>query len=475
MRTRLLPLAALLAGACTLAPNYQPVPPPAPQAWRDSTPARDTSVADLPWWIVFRDTTLQRLIRTALAQNTDLQLAAENVTMATAQLRVARAGQLPALYASGFATTGGAGRSGYDRYSASATVSWEADLFGEVRSNVAAFRAGREAADEGRRGIALSVVAGVASAYGDLRSADQQLDVALRTVEARRHYLDVTRQRVQSGAAPEIDYRQAQVQFESARELAVGLHESIAQIENAICTLLGRAPGAVPRGGTLDDLALSAAVPPGMPSSLLERRPDVRAAERKFASARANVGVFKAQLFPRLILDASGGWTRSTSRYNYSSQIGAPFRGSQTVETWAWGLTASLDQPLYVGGRYSASVSASESELRQVALAYRGTVLTALREAEDALAAVRFAAERRAAVDSQVVYGREVLRLAETRYESGGAPYLEVVDAQRTLLAAELSAVGVRAQQVAALIGLYKALGGGWQADSTDTRGAPNS
>jgi multidrug efflux system outer membrane protein len=472
MRTRLLLSTLLALGACAVGPRYERPREPTPLTWRDSTAARDTSIADLPWWQIFRDATLQQLVRTALAHNPDLRSAAARVQWAAAQLQIARGAQLPwaSAYGSGSysrAWPGGGVGSGSLSFRANAGVSWDADLFGGLRGATASARAWAQASDEDRRGVALALVAGVASAYTDLRAADQQLEIARGAVEARLPYLDLTRRRFEEGAAAELDYRQAQALYESARTLVIDLEEAIARIENALSALLGQAPGAVPRGAALAELPRLAELPPGLPSSLLERRPDVRAAERRLAATTADIGVYKAQLFPQLTLSSNGGysWTKSWVHY---AVYPSPSRDS-----FSWSVGASLSQWIYRGGRNRAAVRGAEAEQRQALSEYEGAVLNALREAEDALVSLRAAGERCASLDSLVVHSRAVLAVAEARYEAGTVPFLEVVDAQRSLLATEVGAVAARQGQVDVLIYLYKALGGGWQADSTAGSGAP--
>jgi multidrug efflux system outer membrane protein len=464
MRARhLLPLALLALGACRMGPNYERPAVPAPVTFRDSsardTTRRDTTYADLPWWRVFRDSTLQQLIRTALAQNLDLQVAAERVLQAEAQLGITRADLYPQV---------GAAASGERRrYEASqstllglgVSAFWEVDLFGRVRRASDRDRALLLATEEARHGVVLALVSSVAAGYANLRTLDFQLDVARRTAESRRQYVAIARQRFEGGVTGEIDYRQAQAQYEDARTLVVNLREAIDVQENALSTLLGHAPGAIPRGRPIDNAPLPPPVPVGLPSSLLERRPDLRQAEQQLAALTYNVGVAKAALWPNLSLTGAFGFA--------SAELGSLFTGSSTV----WTLGAGVLQPIFQGGRLRGNVRVTEAQMREGILAYRGAILRALEETENALVALRLASDRTASLDSQVTYNRIVLRLAETRYEGGVAPYLEVLDAQRQLLSTELAAADARRRHLFGYIDLYRALGGGWQTDST-TQGA---
>ncbi|HVM42565.1 MAG TPA: TolC family protein, partial [Gemmatimonadales bacterium] len=227
----------------------------------------------------------------------------------------------------------------------------------------------------------------------------------------------------------------------------------------------GRAPGPIPRTGAPGDQLL-AAVPAGLPSALVTRRPDVRAAERELAAVGADVGAARAQLLPQLDLSADVRWIKEPG---FSTTIMGFVQSTPGLTERTWELTASITQPLFMGGSLVAGLHAAESRRRQAEIAYEGTVLSALADAETQLAALRFAGERRASADSQAVYAAAALAAAEARYAAGTAPFLEVVDAQRTHLAAALGAVNARARQADAIIGLYKALGGGWQDDSTGT------
>jgi multidrug efflux system outer membrane protein len=465
MRARhLLPLALLTLGSCKMGPNYERPVLPAPATFNDSmgrdTTRRDTTFADLPWWRVFQDTTLQGLIRTALAQNLDLQIAAERVLQAEAQLGITRSDLYPQFNAEASGERRRFEASQSSTLGVGVAASWEMDLFGRVRRASERDRALLLATEEGRRGVVLALVSSVAAGYANLRTLDLQLSVAERTAESRREYVGIARQRFAGGVTGEIDYRQAQAQYEDARTVAVNLRESIGIQENALSTLLGHAPGAIPRGRTIENLPLPTGVPVGLPASLLERRPDLRAAEQQLAALTYNVGVAKAAMWPNISLTGAFGFA--------SAELGSLFTGSSSV----WSLGGSVAQAIFQGGRLRAGVRVTEAQMREGILAYRGAVLRALEETENALVAVRLANDRTSSLDSQVVYNRIVLRLAETRYEGGVSQYLEVLDAQRQLLNTELLAADARRRHLIAYVDLYRALGGGWQTDST-AQGAP--
>ncbi len=477
MGTRMHVLAVAALCACASAPRYQPPPQSVPATWRDTAAVQAASVADAPWWRIYRDTTLERLVKTALAQNTDLGIALERVTEARALLAQARGAQLPTVTASGSASrartratqNGQSTTYPSDGYSAQLSAGWELDVFGVERNFARGAAATLQATEEQRRGVALLVVAGVASAYVDLQAADQEMEVANRALEARRGYLDATKRRFDSSSSAELDFRQAQALYEAARETAIDLREASVDAEDALSTLLGHAPGPIPRTGAPGDQLL-AAVPAGLPAALVTRRPDVRAAERELAAAGADVGATRAQLFPRLQLLAGLRWNRQPG---YTITVGGMPVSSPTSTTVGWNAVASLYQPLFMGGQLVAQLHASESRRRQALIAYEGIVLSALQDVENQLAALRFAGDRRASADSQVVYAAAALKAADDRYASGASPFLEVVDAQRTRLGAQLGAVSARVRQADAVIGLYRALGGGWQEDTTTAAG-PN-
>jgi multidrug efflux system outer membrane protein len=311
--------------------------------------------------------------------------------------------------------------------------------------------------------VVLSLVSGVALGYVALRTSDQQLEIARRTLDTRRQMVDLAKQRFDGGVTGEIDYRQAQAQYEDSRTLVVNLHETIAKQENALSVLLGRAPGAVPRGRTVRDQPLPAAVPAGLPSALLDRRPDVRRAELELHGFTANVGAAKALLFPNISLTGFAGIASG-------QLLGLTFNSDEVT----WNAAASLLQPIFQGGRLRNNVRVTESQMRQSAFTYRRTVLNGLREVEDALTEIRLAGDRAASLDSQVVYNRIVLNLANTRYQGGVAEFLEVLDAERTLLNTELAASDAASRRMTALIALYRSLGGGWQTDSASAAPPPN-
>ena len=467
MRARLFCLAAVGLGGCAPAPRYQPPPQPVPVAWRDTAATREASTAEPPWWTIYRDTALRRLVRTALAQNTNLRVAVERIAEARDLLRAARGAQLPSILASATAARSwydvlGAPADGWSAYQAvGANASWDVDLFGYRRSYASMTRAQLQEQEEFGRAVRLGIVADVASVYVGLQESDRRLDILESATEARRGYLDATRRRFEANPSAELDYRQAQALVESASELAIDERQIVSASENALSVLLGSAPGPIARRGAPGE-SLLPEIPVGLPSTLVQRRPDVRAAERELAAAGANVGAARAQLFPRLLLSASIGYDNSRSQSTYAG-FASRSRSENTTET----VSASLSQPIFVGGQYVAQLGVAQARRREALAAYEGVVLRALQEAEDALASTRFARERRVSLDSQVAYTAAALRAAEARYGDGTSPFLELRDAHERLLSAQLGAVSARAGEALAVIAVYRALGGGWQAEPT--------
>ncbi len=483
MRTLLLPSATLVLAACTMIPRTAPPTASVPQAWHDSAGSRATAaVAETPWWSAFPDTALRGLIRAALARNTDVRVAAENVAVADAYLRSSRARLLPSLSVSAGAATGGGrsdshvspplfsggvSRSSSDQYGADLSAWWDADLFGAQRSAIAGARAQRQATEEGRRAVSLAIVAAVAADYASLREADRLRGVYERALADRSRVVEVARRRAGTSAAGDLDVLRSRAEAEAVRRALVDVAEAAVHGENALSLLTGRAPGAIPRPAAEDEKPVAVAVPPSLPASLLQRRPDVRAAERDLEGSAAFVGQRRAALLPALTLSAGAGLAHSVTRPSTTllDSLGNPIRLRYTTDSRDWSLRASLSHTLFAGGGYVADLRGAEARSRAAAVAYEATVLRALSEAEDALASVRFAGQRRASLDSQVVLARSALDLAEGRYGRGEGPYLDVLLAQGALLGAETGAVHAWYQETAAFIALYRALGGGWQAE----------
>jgi multidrug efflux system outer membrane protein len=332
----------------------------------------------------------------------------------------------------------------------SANLSWEIDFFGRIRRATEAQKALFLGTQEARRAAVLSLVGGVAQAYLELRALDLQLDIARRTIQSRKESLQLARDRFEGGLTPEMDLRQAEAELHRVEVIIFDLERLIALKEDELSFVLGRNPGAVPRGRSVVEQKLPAAVPAGLPSDLLDRRPDVRVAEQSLAASTANIGQAKALLFPRISLTGSFGFT--------STELDTLFDGPSK----SWNIIGNILQPIFNAGKNKRRVEITESQQRQALYEYERSILQAFREVEDALVSYRKFGEQRAAQSTRVEAERKVLELADLRYRGGVAAYLEVLDAQRSLFGAELDESQTIGAHLVSLVQLYKALGGGW-------------
>ena len=459
MDKRWLVLAAvgLFSGGCTLGPDYVRPDVPMPEGWRQVSESEAQSLADTPWWEVFGDPALQELIRVALEENKDLAIAVERIEEARARYGFTRADLYPKVDATASAErlrTSGNGLSGSSideqLYGLGASAFWELDVFGRIRRASEAELANLYATEETRRAVVLALVAGVAQAYVELRDFDARLEISLRTLESRLEYVELARVRFEGGLTSELDLRQAEAELHRTAGLVHQYEALVAQQENLLAVLMGRNPGPIVRGLAVDDLGLPPAVPAGLPAALLDRRPDLRAAEQQLVAANARIGEAKALLYPSIALTGSFGWAST----ELDELITAPAR------TWSFG--ANLLQPIFNSGQNRRRVEVSESQQRQALYSYEQSILIALREVEDALVGYRKSGDRRSSEELRVEAERKVLQLAEIRYRGGVADYLEVLDAQRSLFDAELEASQTVRDQLVWLVQLYKSLGGGW-------------
>ncbi len=453
--------AAVLLGACKLGPDYERPVVPVPEGWRELDASEQASLANTPWWELFQDPELVALIGTALAENQDLKIAVERIEEARAFYGFSRADLYPKVDAQA-----SAGRlrvselgvpgipSGIDNedalYAVGGTVFWELDFFGRIRRANEAELALVYATEQARRAVVLSLVSDVARAYVELRELDQRLAISQRTVQSRVEYVALAKERFDGGLTSELDWRQAEAELHRTTSLSQDFARLVAQKENELSALLGRNPGAISRGRDLAELIVPPAVPAGLPSALLDRRPDVRAAEEQLASANARIGEAKALLYPNISLTGSFGWE--------STELDELFESPAQ----SWSIGANLLQPIFNSGQNQRRVEIAESQQRQALYGYERSVLLAFREVEDSLVGLRQSGLRRASEAARVAAERKVLELAELRYRGGVAAYLEVLDAQRSLFDSELAETTAMRDQLVDFIQLYKALGGGW-------------
>jgi multidrug efflux system outer membrane protein len=439
-----------------------------PPAYRDTTGAvaqpGSASLADVQWFDLFNDDTLTRMVRTALAQNFDLQIAAERVLQARERARIVHADQFPVAIGSAAAARNRVSEVGarplpsgfgpdVSSFQAGFGLAWELDVWGRLRRLNEAARAQYLATEEARRGVVTTLVADVTDAYFALQTLDRQLAIAQRTRDVAVNGLRLTELRRDRGVATGLDVRQAEQLLYTATGQIASVQREIAQTEDALNLLLGQAPGDVSRaGGFVETFDGRPLVPPGLPSSLLERRPDIRQAEETLVAANAQIGVAKADYFPRIGLTGVLG----VESRALADLLTAPAR------TWSIGAAAAA--PIFNAGRTRANVRLSESVERELVVNYQRTIYRALREVSDALAGYHKTGEQRAQQQQLVAALRDAARLSTDRYQGGLDSYLQVLDAQRSLFRSELDLAALQRQELASIVELYRALGGGWTA-----------
>jgi len=450
--------AVLLTGSgCLLGPDYERPAVDQRGAFRGAAAGSSSSFGDLRWSQVFRDAELQRLIRAALAGNLDVGIAAARILQAEAQLDIARGDQLPTVGVSASAgrqrvpAQGGAPAAEFNSYRAVGAASWQLDFWGKFRRASEAARADYLAAEWGRRAVVTTLVADLAGAYFQLRELDLELEITRRTQESRHQSLELVTLQEKQGTVSLLDVRQAEQLVYAAGQTILELERRIAQQENFIRILIGANPGPVERGQALVDQPHDAAVPAGLPSSLLQRRADIRVAEQRLVAANARIGVARAAYFPDIALTATGGAQSSA----LSDLLSAPAR--------LWSVAAELTGTIFAGGRERAGVRLSEAQRQEALLGYRQTILQAFREVSDALVAHRTSGEFRAQQELLTGAARDAARLSDQRYRGGTASYLEVLDSESRYFAAQLGLAQAELDELLALVQLYRALGGGWQ------------
>jgi multidrug efflux system outer membrane protein len=477
MKTRsiiVLALASIVSG-CTVGPKYvRPAVKP-PDVFRGADPtagAGTGSLGDLKWFEVFRDQQLQTLIRTALAGNYDLRSAVARVLEARANLGITRSNQYPQIGGSGQFTSTEFSTQGQFILPANTPpnlppgfvisrtrnfgsimlnlASFEIDIWGRLRRATEAGRANLLASEENRKAVTVTLVSDVASAYFDLIELDGELEIAKRTLATREDSLRLIKLQQQSGVASTLDVRQGEQLVYSAAVVIPNTELQIEQAENQISLLLGQEPGPIARGLPLIDQE-APAVPPGLPSSLLERRPDIRAAEQNLIAANADIGVARAAYFPRISLTGFLGTS--------SSQLTNLFTGA----TRAWNFVPEIDRPIFDGGRIRSNVRFAEAQRLDAVIQYQKSIQNAFSEVSDALAQRKRAREIRVQQELLVDAVRDRDRLAYVRYRDGVDSLFNALDADRDLFFNELLLAQNRRNELLAMVRLYKSLGGGWQ------------
>ncbi len=453
-------LSTVVAG-CAAGPNYHRPAVQTPSTFRElnensQVQAQAASYADLPWWQVFQDSQLQELIRTALKQNYDLQIATERINAARAQLAITRSNLFPQVQGNGNFSGGKESnfQTTFNFLTFTADAAFQLDLFGKLRRATEASRAQLLATEDAKQTVVLTLVSDVANDYFALRALDLQLEITHGTVEAQEDAVRLTNLRLDHGVATKLDVLQAQQVLDTANAEIPDLERQVAQEENAISILLGNYPQAVPRGKPLVEQPLPPEVPPGLPSTLMERRPDIREAEQNLVAANAEIGVAKAEFFPQISLTGSGGGAFGRSSA-FSSLM------SSQIATWSYG--AQVSQPIFTGGALRGNLRLAESQHQQALIAYKQAIQQAFTDVSDGLIGYQKFHEVRVRQEASVADLQESVRLSNMRYKGGTTTYLEVLDGQRSLFSAELTLAQARGSEYLSLVQLYRALGGGWQ------------
>jgi multidrug efflux system outer membrane protein len=446
--------AALWLAGCAVGPDYKRPALDVPPKFRDAPEAtQGKAFADLQWWAVLEDPVLQSLIKEALANNYDLRIAANHVLQAREQLGITRASQVPAL--SGFVE---AERqrvppvlSDQTIYSGGLQLSWVLDFWGQFRRATEASRATLLATEYAQNAVRVTLIANVASAYFQLRAFDQELDASTRILQTNRETLRITTLSVNGGASPITDQLQATLLVQQAQAQITQLEQSIAQTENQLSLLLGKNPGDIPRGMSLVAQPQLPEVPAGLPSQLLERRPDVREAEQSLAAANANVGVAKAAFFPQIPLTASYGAA--------SASLGDFLKQSANV----WSVAGQVVQPIFEGGKIRSAYRLAWAQRDAAELAYRQSVQQAFADVANSLVGYQKSHALRLTLEEQTATYAETARLANDRYRGGSTSFLEVLTTQQQYFTSELQSSQAWFAELQNYVQLYQALGGGWQ------------
>ena len=457
----LIAISFLLLTGCTLGPKYKRPAVTVPDSYRglapDAGPQTAASLGDEKWWTVFQDEQLQALIREALAQNYDVRIAAARVLQAQAALGITRSEQFPTI-------SGGAGAINVRNpqtklipaYETSAnqlnlSLFWELDFWGKFRRATEAARANLLATEWAQKAVISTLVSNVASAYFQLRELDLEMEISQRTLSSRKESLRLVEVRQKGGTTSLIDVRQSEQLVYAAAEAIPDLERRIEQQENFVSILVGRNPGAITRGKSLVENQFPPTVPAGLPSSLLERRPDIQSAEHQLVAANALIGVAKAAYFPQITLTAVGGYQ--------SSALSSLFTGPAGF----WNFGGQLTQPIFTAGRIRSGVKLSEAQKQEALLFYQRSIQEAFREVADSLIAYRKNQEFREQQKLLTESAQDATRLADVRYRGGVTSYLEVLDSDTRYFEAELTLAQAQLNERLALVQIYNALGGGWQ------------
>jgi multidrug efflux system outer membrane protein len=456
---------AIGLSGCKVGPHYQRPAVLAPSAYRDAKPisagANDStvSVGDLKWSEVFKDEQMKELIDEALVKNFDVRIAAQRVFEQQAQVGVTRSQSLPTLSAGGFYSAigiptdalGSSYPSTFHGGGLMAAAAWNLDFWGLYRRQNEAERAKLLATEWGRRAALSSVVINIATSYIQLRTLDAKLEITHKTLDSRRESLRLISVREQVGSATMSDVHQSEQLLYAAEAAQPGLERDIREQENGISLLLGRNPGPIPRNKKAILQPDPQEVPPGIPSQLLERRPDIQKAEAELIAANARIGVARAQFFPQISISGLGG--TATSQMNKLFNSDASF----------WFGAASVSQPIFEGGKLKNNLRLANETKQEMVLAYQKAIASAFRDVSNALIAYQKSNENRIAWEKETAAADRSVQLAHIRYDNGGSSYLEVLTNESNLFSAELNLADAQQQEALSLVQLYGALGGGWK------------
>ena len=453
---------------CAIGPDYERPYIPDPEQFR-SQPQEEkkvdpTSLAEMPWWELFEDEELHYLIRTALQENKDLMIAAARVDEARGELGVTRSQLFPQFDAQARFSRRGIpsalipGEAGdinleTDIYQIGGSLSWELDVWGQLRRATEGARAELMATEEARRAIILGLISQVAQTYFELRALDLELEITRRSIKTREGTLRIVNSRYEDGMVSGLDQARAEAEVYSVTALIPDLQRRIVQTENALSILLGRNPAAIGRGRTLIEQTTPLVVPAGLPSALLERRPDIRQVEQNLVAANAEIGVAIGNFLPRFSLTGDLGVI--------SRDLNQLFTGPSRL----WGIGPGVTVPIFTAGRNLGNLEASEAKERQAMLQYEQTILQAFQEVEDSLIGYKKSRLARVQYEKLVMFNSRAVDLSQIQYEEGLIDYLNVLDAQRRLFESEIDLAQTRRAQLVSLVQLYKALGGGWSPD----------
>jgi outer membrane protein, multidrug efflux system len=446
---------------CMVGPKYKRPPVTVPDSYRgiapDAGPQTATSIGDQKWWEVFQDPQLQGLIREALSQNYDVRIAATRVLQAQAVLGITRADQFPTI-------TGGVSSSNerlpatritpaFETSPSQVNLSlfWELDFWGKYRRATEAARANLLATEWGQKAVVSSLVSNVASAYFQLLELDSEMEISRSALTSRKESLRLVEVRAKGGATSLLDVRQSELLVYTAAAAIPDLERRIEQQENFLSVLLGKNPAPVTRGKPLVENAILPTVPAGLPSSLLERRPDIQSSEQQLVAANAQIGVAKAAYFPQITLTAVGGYQSSALTNLFTGPAGL------------WTVGGQLVQPIFTGGRIRSNVRLTEAQKQERVLSYQQSIQQAFRDVSDSLVAYRKNQDFRAQQELLTNSAQDATRLSTMRYKGGVTSYLEVLDSDTRYFDAQLGLAQAQLNERLALVQLYNALGGGWQ------------